>query len=334
MSDGPNIISKSKYFLFGWQSNIEKSFDTRETKALIRYAIENGINPVLAEPKEPGAERTYVVSELHKAVRKYDLAMEDYTKGETTNPSVTNDELVNLEARILDLYSELNKYTTLNTETVKSGYHVNGRTLIETKFSGRTLLTLFVTTAIFTLLAITNEVLNSWQAEVVLTDDGFDNVVYSIHRHVFSSLVPFIWGGLGACMYLSMNLYDIAKYRAFDRTKLHGWVLRVILGSILAAVTVYLFNPTAFTKDELPLEAKSLAFLVGLSVKVVYGAFEKIVQTLIEKFNLDSLKREGLDQGKNLMRLEIAKQLADPDLDSSQEKQQALIELLKANYKK
>lgn len=323
--------NKCWYWLVGWQSNIATSFEINEVQALIRYAVENGINPELTEPGEPEGKKRYIVSELHRMIREYELAQ----KSTTVEPNETQQSnILQIETRILYLYSELNKHTTLTADTVKNGYHVNGRTLIETKFSSRSLTLLFITTATFTLLAITNEVMNSWQAEVVLTDDGYDRFIYAFHQHVISSLVPFIWGGLGACMYLSMNLYDIAKHRAFDRTKLHGWVLRVILGSILAAVTVYLFNPAAFTQDQLPLEAKSMAFLVGLSVKVVYGAFEKLLQTLIEKFNLDSLRKDGQGKGRNLLNLEIAKQLSDPDIEADVEKQKALIRLLRSNYTK
>src|SRR5690606_24140145 len=139
---------------------------------------------------------------------------------------------------------------------------------------------LFFTTITLAVLAVFNEVLVSWTADQAFhvgVQGSVSSLAYFLKDHTFQELTPFIWGALGGCSYLSMRLYDIASNRAFDRSRFHGWVLRVLLASILGAVTFYIISPDKLTADGVPIEAKTLAFLAGLGVKVVYGAFEKLI---------------------------------------------------------
>lgn len=307
-----NFLPSKKVF----HKDITHSYDLKEIQALIRYCSESGICPIIDFENN----KISLLSELQVVASD----LNDDSKWGKEN----HNDKIQTEAKLIYLYAELNKYTTVTESTIADGYHVNGRTLIETSRSNRTLSWLLFTTVVLVLAAAFNEILSSWLNDIVQAEEGWDLRLYFIREHVLKNLMPFVWGGLGACMYLSMALYEIARYRAFDQTRLHGWGLRVLLGSILAAVVVFIFNPTAFSTDELPLESKSLAFLTGLGVKVVFGAFEKVVDTLVDKFNLDSMKNSGRQSSVESLRVLISEMIAELD-DEDEETKKALIGVLK-----
>lgn len=297
--------------LTGWSSDITKPIVLEEVNALIRYASENGIDSPGPDPGKPD-ETTLVL--LRRAAAEYEPFYDD----EQMSP-----QKIDAEVKVLCHYARLAKQTKIEN------YRINGRTLIETSFASRSLFWLFGLTFILLTLAIMNEIMSGWVSAADAPYTQFQQEIVFFQRHVLLHLIPFIWGGLGACMYLLMRLYNIATHRAFDRARLHGWALRVLLASVLAAVTLYLINPAALSSNGIPLEAKSVAFLVGLGVKVVYGAFEKLVDTLVEKFNLDSVRRQETGD-KGQLRDLLTSALADPEIAKDSKKRELLLELIRS----
>jgi hypothetical protein len=299
--------------LSGWSSDITKPIVLEEVNALIRYASENGIDSPGPDPSKPD-ETTLVL--LRRAAAEY----EPYYDDKEMSP-----QKIEAEVRVLCQYARLTKQTRIEN------YPINGRTLIETTFASRSLFWLFGLTFILLGLAVLNEIMAGWVQASDAPYTQFQQEIVFFQRHVLQHLIPFIWGGLGACMYLLMRLYNIATHRAFDRARLHGWALRVLLASVLAAVTLYLIDPTALSSNGIPLENKSIAFLVGLGVKVVYGVFEKLVHTLVEKFNLDSVRRQpSSSPDNNQLRDFLACALADPAIANDAKKRELLIELMRS----
>lgn len=117
---------------------------------------------------------------------------------------------------------------------------------------------------------------NGWQI--------FSN--YSVHYYpVLSGL---LWGGLGSCVYLLKKVNDISQSREFDPDVFTGIFSRIMLGATLGWVVVNIFDMDTLDMDGVSVPA--VAFLTGLSVKVVYGFLEKVVGELELKLNLHSLK--------------------------------------------
>lgn len=305
--------------LYSWtigrETSIDSRIDLKEVMALIRYAAENGIDTPGPDAQKP-SETTITL--LNDAVNRYRIL--------SAQPSDKENEqqLADVTSTILYHYTRLVQSTKVN------GHQVNGRTLIDTQNASRSLFLLFFTTIALAILAVVNEMLVSWtsdQAFHSIAADGTPSLAYFLKEHIFHELTPFIWGALGGCIYLSMNLYDIASNRAFDRSRFHGWVLRVLLASIIGAVTFYIISPDHLTSDGVPIETKTLAFLAGLGVKVVYGAFEKLIDTIVEKFNLDALRRAPSDKAK--VREYFALQLSDPKVANDPQKREAIVNMMK-----
>jgi hypothetical protein len=306
-----NTMGRVYDWSMGWGTDIDEPINLSEVNALIRYASENGIDPPGPDPKK--SEET-TLKLLNDAVLRY-----RQRKADPSGEAPPADE-GNIESTIIYHYARLTQHTRVD------GHMIHGRTLIDTRNSGRALFMLMVTTLILTVLAITNEVFVSWAADTTIPVAG-KAFVHFFTEHILKHLMPFVWGALGGCIYLSMRLYNIARHRAFDRSKYHGWMLRVLLASIIGAVTFYIIEPTKLTSNGVPIEAKTLAFLSGLGVKVVYGAFEKLVDTIVEKFNLDSLRRAPTDKAKLLE--QYALQLTDPKVADNPKKRDAVLEMIR-----
>jgi hypothetical protein len=307
--------------LYSWsigrETAIDSRIDVKEIMALIRYAAENGIDTPGPDPEKP---KETTVTLLNDALNQYKILTSQSPSGDKQQQQAIAD----VTSTILYHYTKLTQSTKVN------GHQVNGRTLIDTQNSSRAMFWLFFTTITLAALAVFNEILVSWSADKIFhpaTSEGAPSLTYFLKEHIFHELTPFIWGALGGCIYLSMRLYDIALNRAFDRSRFHGWVLRVLLASIIGAVTFYIISPEKLTDGGVPIATKTLAFLAGLGVKVVYGAFEKLIDTMVEKFNLDSLRRAPSDKAK--VREYFALQLSDPKIANDPQKRDAIVNLMK-----
>ena len=181
----------------------------------------------------------------------------------------------------LHLYSQLTKLT----------FPVNGRTLIDTEaFRLRYLSGLSAYTIIFFALALGNIILQNWLGDIVIPEEGRLRCLYNFYAYILDPLSPFIWGGLGSCVYLLKSLSDYAGDRSFDRCKLHGWHTRVWLGAILGAVMDRIFTKTGLAEEHLNLGADAIAFLTGVGVKAVYGAIDKAIDQLANMLNLKAIR--------------------------------------------
>lgn len=124
--------------LYNWYSgretDIDSSIHTKEVTALIRYAAENGIDPPGPDPQTPGKT---TVTLLNDALNRYEILATQSTKGEKELQAI-------IELKSTMLYH----YTRLAQSTHANGHQVNGRTLIDTRNSGRALLLLTITTIV------------------------------------------------------------------------------------------------------------------------------------------------------------------------------------------
>ena len=92
-----------------------------------------------------------------------------------------------------------------------------------------------------------------------------------------------------------MKLYsDLANDKAFDADRVDGWGSRIVLGALLGGIIQYIYSPAFLTSSGI--DGLALAFLVGLSVKVVYGALEKTIEIIADKMNLHATKSSKADK--------------------------------------
>lgn len=272
---------------------ISESLVPDEVTALVRFASEKGIDP---DGKTLAA--------INEAIAAHAVAAPE--------------KRAERAGEVLSLYAKLTAVTA----------PVNGRTLLDTSVVIRSLIWLALVTIILLLLGLGNAVLSAWFGSQAEPEEGWEVTFFFIHQYVLNVLAPFVWGAIGACVYLLKNLYDIAADRQFDKEKFSGWWLRVILGGTLGAVVVHLFDLKALggTEENIALDAVAVAFLVGLGVKVVYGAFERLVNVLAEKMDLGALRRARVQPVE--VRTFLSQKLAATSKSREKERHAVISELL------
>ena len=189
----------------------------------------------------------------------------------------------------------MSAYAKLTALTYKER-GVNGRTILDTQAEKFKLGRLFSARnramgigVIFFLSALLCEVSMRWSGKV--SDEaalsGFRAVVFLIVDALSGFLVPALWGGIGSCIFLAKRTSDKLFDMAYEEARMRGGIIRIFLGSMLGAVTVAFAFPDFSERvvlGELILAPAMVAFIVGLGVKPVYGAFESLSEELARRF--------------------------------------------------
>ena len=197
----------------------------------------------------------------------------------------------------------MSAYAKLTAVTYKER-GVNGRSLLDTQagnFEFRQLLSSryrsMTIGVIFFVLALPLEVFTRWSSGVsdaaALT--GFLAWVFPIVNTLSSFLLPALWGGIGACIFLAKRISDKLFDMAYEEARMRGGMIRIFLGSMLGVVTVVLFFPDfreQMVLGELTLAPAMVAFIAGLGVKPVYAAFESISEELARRFKGSDANRQ------------------------------------------
>ena len=285
------VQSKGSFFSFLPGLEGEQILDPAEVAALIKFASEQGI------------EEGDLVPTLFRQLRLYEHA-------------VQNEDI---EAREQATEQMLSTYTKLTK--VLGG--INGRNLVH----GRNLVwhtkTFMGFAFLFFIACISTLALGEWVQNEPISDDFF---LSDVTVHYIKFFTPFLWGALGAFVYILKTITDVAAENRFDPDKFQGWLTRASLGAILGGIIVYVIDPSTF--GEVTLNSTAIAFLTGLGTKVVYGGLQRLIQILADKMNLQSLKEP--DRKKDVVTQFLAKEIANTDPDNQTEKYEFLTGLLDA----
>ena len=142
----------------------------------------------------------------------------------------------------------------------------------------------------FLLAALLLELVTGWSGRI---DDpsklaGFWKHLYNATIDLAHILVPASWGAIGACVFLMKRISDKLGILAYEQSRQKGVETRILLGAILAVVMVGMIFPMHsqnLAVGDVNLGPMGLAFIVGLSIKPIYAAFETLVQALAERFS-------------------------------------------------
>jgi hypothetical protein len=185
---------------------------------------------------------------------------------------------------------------------------------------------IIITTMVIFFSIIAAEVMEIYFEGMPIDGDSELGLVRWTYEYVLMKMMPFLWGALGSCLFLLKKLSDLMADRTFRKKYFKGASIRIILGAVLGGVINDIIVINDLESGEALVGAtvtsvNALAFLTGLSVKVVYGALEKLINVLVDKFNLKtgkSLAKAAFLKGRDiddLLTHLAAKKLADVDTD-------------------
>jgi len=106
-------------------------------------------------------------------------------------------------------------------------------------------------------------------------------------------LIPYAYGGLGACAFLLRTAHNHIAERSFDVRRKPEYLNRILLGMVSGGAIVLLVS-TDSDDDTVRISAAALGFIAGYSNDFLFNAIERVVAAVLPRVGLDSLKEEAV----------------------------------------
>jgi len=121
-----------------------------------------------------------------------------------------------------------------------------------------------------------------------------DGMVFSTEdslQALFQILLPFTYGGMGACVYLLRSLHKYIYERSFDRNRRAEYYNRILLGVVSGGtITLVASNVGLGDGDTVTLSASALGFIAGYNTDLLFSALERLVAAILPKIDITSIK--------------------------------------------
>lgn len=134
-------------------------------------------------------------------------------------------------------------------------------------------------------------VLTTWFAKDEYTAGAM--IGWHILALVLSAIVPFAYGGFGACAYLLKSAHTYIYGRTFDTNRIPEYYSRMLLGAIAGGTIELLIDRVTQDGDVIQLSAAALAFVAGYNADLLFKTIERISEALLPKTGIDSVRRAG-----------------------------------------
>ncbi|MBI1205725.1 MAG: hypothetical protein GC191_00395 [Azospirillum sp.] len=134
----------------------------------------------------------------------------------------------------------------------------------------------------------------------------YSNMIFATHEPVIKgnldpenyllaflqNITPFLYGGIGACLYLLRSLHTYISDRSFDELRVPEYNNRILLGVVGGGAIVMLVDQVT-TEDgtAIQLSAAALGFLAGYSSDFLFNTVERITAAILPKVGIDSVRR-------------------------------------------
>jgi hypothetical protein len=151
-------------------------------------------------------------------------------------------------------------------------------------------------------------------------------------------LIPWAYGGLGACAYMLRSAHTFMYQRCFDVRRKPEYLNRIFLGAISGGAVVVLIDELAGDSGTtVRLSASALGFIAGYSTDFLFNAVERIVAAILPRVGLESVQRAApvaarpaLDvPGAGLTLKELLDRMHAAEIPEDKELYRALIEKIK-----
>lgn len=125
----------------------------------------------------------------------------------------------------------------------------------------------------------------------VKAEDG-NTASYAVWRIILELLTPWVYGGLGACVYLLRSAHSFIYLRTFDTHRKPEYFNRILLGSVSGgAITLFVSQITDDNGGTIQLSAAALGFLAGYNTDFLFSTLERVMQAILPKVGIDSVQR-------------------------------------------
>lgn len=104
-------------------------------------------------------------------------------------------------------------------------------------------------------------------------------------------LLPFSYGGLGACVYLLRNAHTNLHARTFDVRRKSEYMNRILLGAVAGGtITLFVNQITTEGGETIQLSAAALGFLAGYSTDFLFQTIERVINAILPKVGIETVQ--------------------------------------------
>jgi hypothetical protein len=131
---------------------------------------------------------------------------------------------------------------------------------------------------------------SNWYLEVMAEYSKTDS--YVISRTILELVTPWMYGGLGACVYLLRSAHTYIYKRTFDIRRKPEYFNRILLGMIAGgAIIMFANNVAGDDGTVIQLGSAALGFLAGYNTDLLFNAMERVINALLPKLGIDTVQR-------------------------------------------
>jgi hypothetical protein len=103
-------------------------------------------------------------------------------------------------------------------------------------------------------------------------------------------LIPYAYGGLGACAFLLRSAHSMIAQRRFDIRRKPEYLNRILLGMVSGGAIVLLINQDS-EGETVRISSAALGFIAGYSNDFLFNAIERVVAAVLPHVGLESVQR-------------------------------------------
>jgi hypothetical protein len=130
----------------------------------------------------------------------------------------------------------------------------------------------------------------NWYLNIIAVDG--DTNLHLRWRTLVELLTPWLYGGLGACVYLLRSAHMYIYQRTFDVRRKPEYTNRIMLGAIAGgAIIMFTNNIAGDDGSVIQLSSAALGFLAGYNTDLLFSAMERVINALLPKIGLDTVQK-------------------------------------------
>jgi len=118
-----------------------------------------------------------------------------------------------------------------------------------------------------------------------------DTDKYIVCRTILELLVPWMYGALGACVYLLRSAHIYIYQRTFDVRREPEYFNRMLLGAISGgAIILFVNNIVGDDGSVIQLGSAAIGFLAGYNTDLLFAAMERVTNALLPKIGIETVQ--------------------------------------------
>lgn len=152
-------------------------------------------------------------------------------------------------------------------------------------------------TAVFVALSVIGDLFVQTQNQFVPPLDEaktlFEKFFYYV-KMLLEIMVPFTYGGIGACAFLLRSCHQYIIKRQFNKAYIPEYYNRILLGMISGgSITMFASELITDQGATIHLSAAALGFLAGYNTDFLFTTLERVIQAILPKIGVESVRRAG-----------------------------------------